>query len=147
MPLLLKISGRGKTRFNVHIGPQINFLLRGEETNTFTTAATVTNPNMPGGQTTVEAKSYTLAHTDTDKQKAGADKFNVVDPMAVLGFGVEHDFSDQLYLTANLRFNYGFTNILDKETVARPGDLDTYTLRYNVYGGLQIGLHYFFQKP
>ncbi len=147
VPILFKLSGTGTTRFNIHFGPQISFLLRGEEMNTFSEDVMVSNPNMPNDGQTIKAGTYSQAHTDTDKQKAGADKFNTKDPSLLLGFGVEHDFSDQLYLSANIRLNYGFTNILDKERVARPTDLDTYTLRYNVLGGLQIGLHYFFNKP
>lgn len=147
VPLLFKLSGTGTTRFNVHFGPQVAFLLRGEEVNTFDKDVTITK-TYSGAPRSVQKGTYTLAHTDTDEQKKpGVNKFNTVDPSAVLGFGVEHDLSDQLYLSANLRFSYSWSDIVDSETIESPYNLDKYTLRYNVVGGLQIGIHYFFQKP
>ncbi|KAA9340244.1 porin family protein [Adhaeribacter soli] len=145
VPLLFKLSGTGTTRFNIHVGPQVAFLLSGEEVNTFDENVVVSNPNMPNNGQTIPAGTYTIS--DKDPANAGVYKLNNIAPSIVLGFGVEHDLSDQLYLTANLRFNYSWTNINDDEVVAHPNDLDKYTLRYNVLGGLQVGLHYFFQKP
>lgn len=147
VPLFFKISGTGTTRFNLHFGPQVSFLLRGEEVNTFNQDVTITKTYSTAPRS-IKQGTYTLAHTDSDKQKEpGVYKFNTVDPSLSLGLGVEHDLSSQLYLSANLRFNYGFSDIIDSEVVESPNNLDKYTLRYNVVGGLQIGLHYFFQKP
>jgi hypothetical protein len=147
VPLLFKVSGVGSTRFNLHFGPQVAFLLSGEEVNTFTENVTVTK-TFSGAPRSVNRGTYTIASDDSDDQKRfGAYKLNKVDPSVVLGLGVEHDISDQWYLSANLRFSYSFSDIVDSEVVDSPYNLDKYTLRYNVVGGLQIGIHYFFNQP
>ena len=145
VPLLFKLSGTGTTRFNLHFGPQISFLIKGEEVNTFTQEVVVTNNHKSNNGKTIAPGSYTLAKLEPDTPEM--TKFNGISPSLLLGLGVEHDLSPQWYLSANLRFNYGFTNIDDDEVLDRENDLDKYTLRYNVFGGLQIGLHYFFQEP
>lgn len=140
MPLLFKLSGIGKTRLNIHFGPQVAYLLSGEEVNTFTETTAYKTKTIP-------ANTYLLATTDdTERNKRGNEgmgNFNRFDPSLVLGFGVEHDFTDRLYLSANLRLNYGFKDIRDQETVRDFYNPDIYTLRYNVLGGIQVGIHYF----
>ena len=147
VPLLFKVSGTGTTRFNLHFGPQVAFLLSGKEVNTFNQDVTITK-TFSGAPRSVNRGTYTIASSDSDEQKKpGVYKFNTVDPSVVLGLGVEHDISDQWYLSANFRFSYSFTDIVDSEVVESPYNLDKYTLRYNVVGGLQIGIHYFFNQP
>ncbi len=138
--LFWKFTGGDVTRFNLHFGPQLGFLLKGEEVNEFTQTAT-------DGKKTIPAGTYTLAK----KEKGGpidtkVGGFNNLEPYVVLGFGVEQDIIPNLYVSGVLRFNYGFKDIRDQETTQDAYDLDKYILRYNIYGGLQLGLHYTFGK-
>lgn len=135
VPLLFKFTTGDATRFNLHIGPQIGFLITGEEVNEFPEAIALNDRTLKG--------TYTLA----EKGKRAswfkpAGGFTSITPMAVLGLGLEKDVKDNLYLSGNIRFNYGFTDIRDTETTTSVYDFDRFTLRYNVFGGVQLGLHY-----
>ena len=144
VPLLWKFMTGDAIRFNLHFGPQAGFLIKGEEVNRLDKTTTVT---IPGPSTkTIQAGTYTLAKKDKgdplDKRVGG---LNAVDPSVVLGFGVEKDVKDNLYVSGNLRFNYGFKDIRDTESTRDEFDFDHYILRYNIFGGVQVGLHYVFR--
>lgn len=143
VPLLFKFTGAAETRFAMQIGAQMAFLLEGNETNTFTQDVTVTNENMPNNGQTIKANKYLLATTDADKQTAETGKFNKKDFNAVVDLGVEHDFNPDCYLSVGLRLVYGFKDIRTEESEANQYDLDKYTLRYNVTGGIHVGIHWF----
>ena len=146
IPLLFKYTSGDALRFNLFFGPQVGFLIKGEEVNNFekTTTATIAG----GNSKTIPAGNYVLAKKESSQsltQNAGG--FHAVDPMAVLGFGLEKDVTDKLYISGNLRFNYGFRDIRDTKTTRDTYDFDYYILRYNIFGGVQVGLHYNFVKP
>ncbi|MGV3503807.1 MAG: porin family protein [Adhaeribacter sp.] len=144
VPLLWKYSSGDATRFNVHFGGQVGFLLRGEEINEITrTGGKHRNETaIPTGTTLLASKK------GGDNQAFDTyGKFNTLDPSLVLGFGLEKDLTDNLYLSGNLRFNYGFADIRAGETVVDKTTGDKYILRYNIFGGAQVGLHYILRKP
>ncbi|WP_026462151.1 outer membrane beta-barrel protein [Adhaeribacter aquaticus] len=146
IPFLWKFTGGDVTRFNVHFGPQLGLLIKGEEVNHFN--QTATSAARGGSSKTINQGTYVLAR----KEKGApwgkpAGGLNAPDLYAVLGFGVEHDISSNFYLSANLRVNYAFKEIRDKEFTQDQYDFDTYILRHNTYGGLQVGIHYIFKKP
>jgi hypothetical protein len=143
VPLLFKFTGAADTRFAMQIGAQMAFLLEGNETNTFTQDVTVTNGNMPNNGQTITSGTYLLATTDADKQKDVPGRFNKKDINAVVDLGVEHDFNPDCYLSVGLRLVYGFKDIRAEESEASQFDLDKYTLRYNVTGGIHVGIHWF----
>ncbi|MDB5261992.1 MAG: hypothetical protein JWQ14_1273 [Adhaeribacter sp.] len=139
IPLLFKFTTGDATRFNLHVGPQIGFLIKGEEVNEFPEAITLRDRTLMG--------TYTLAKKEkSDPLFKPAGGFNSIAPMAVLGFGIEKDITDKLYLSGNLRFNYGFTDIRDTEITRSNFDFDRYFLRYNIFGGIQAGIHYTLNK-
>lgn len=144
VPLLWKYTSGDATRFNVHFGPQLGFLLNGEEVNEITRSGGIhrNGSAIPTGTTIlVERKD------GKDRIHDGQGKFNKLDPYLVLGFGLEKDITDHLYLSGNLRFRYGFADIRAGETVVDQTTGDKYILRYNIYGGAQFGLHYIISKP
>lgn len=142
IPLLFKMTTDGETRFNVHFGPQVGFLIQGEETNIITKQfKSRTNATTNPGTYFVADKNRGTDLTD----KVGG--FNNIDPYIVLGFGLEKDLTKNLYFSGNLRFHYGFKEIRAEEDVTDPQTGDHYILRYNIYGGAQLGLHYIFGRP
>jgi hypothetical protein len=144
VPLLWKYTTGDATRFNVHFGPQVGFLLKGEEVNEITRQGGVHR----NGSAIRPGTSLLVVRQDgEDRVYDGQGQFNKVDPYLVLGFGLEKDLTDNLYLSANLRFHYGFADIRAGETVVDQTTGDKYILRYNIYGGAQFGLHYIINKP
>lgn len=145
IPLLFKFTSGNATRFNLFFGPQAGFLIKGEEINYFDKTTTAT---IAGGSTkTIPAGTYTLAKKEKSHSLTHhAGGLHAIDPTLALGFGLEKDVTDKLYLSANLRFNYGFRDIRDTEHTRDTYDFDHYILRYNIFGGLQVGLHYNFVK-
>jgi Outer membrane protein beta-barrel domain len=144
LPLLWKFTSGDATRFNVHFGPQLGLLLRGEEVNEITRSGGVHRNGgaIPTGTTTLVVRRE---GQDTAWDRQG--QFNQLDPSLVLGFGLEKDVTDNLYVSGNLRFNYGFADIRAGETVVDNTTGDKYILRYNIFGGAQFGLHYIISKP
>ncbi|MDX5346901.1 MAG: PorT family protein [Hymenobacteraceae bacterium] len=141
IPLLFKFTSTGDVRFSFAIGPQISFLSEGEEYNTINQTIKFHRPGR--SDTTFTPGTYLLASTEQTVPREVAT-FNNVDVGIASGIGVEYNFTDNLYLSANLRLNYNFRNVFNEESIAYPHDIDTYTLRYNALGGIQLGLHYFF---
>jgi len=143
LPLLWKFTSGDATRFNVHFGPQLGLLIKGEEVNTITQSGGTKRDGspIPTGTTILANKKK---GEDLTQNRGG---FNNLDPNLVLGFGLEKDITDHLYLTGNLRFHYGFKDFRDTETVVDATTGDKYILRYNIYGGVQVGIHYTFNKP
>ena len=143
VPLLWKFTTGDATRFNLHFGPQIGFLIKGEEINVITQAGGIKKDGSP-----IPTGTAVLAHKnkgeDLTKNIGG---LNNLDPNLALGFGLEKDITDHLYLTGNLRFHYGFKDFRDAETVIDDTTGDKYILRYNIYGGVQFGIHYTFNRP
>ena len=144
VPLLWKFMTGDATRFTLHFGPQAGFLIKGEEVNRLDKTTTVT---IPGPSTkTIQAGTYTLAKKEKgDPLDERVGGLNAVDPSVVLGFGLEKDVKDNLYLSGSLRFNYGFKDFRDTESTRDQYDFDHHILRYNIFGGVQVGLHYVFR--
>ena len=138
VPLLWKFTSGDATRFNLHFGPQIGFLINGEEVNEITQAGGIKKDGgaIPVGTTVLAHKNK---GEDLTQNRGG---LNNLEPNLVLGLGLEKDITDHLYLSGNLRFHYGFKDFRDTETVVDATTGNKYILRYNVYGGIQFGIHY-----
>jgi hypothetical protein len=142
VPLLIKYTSVGETRFAFQIGGQMAFLLSGEETNTFDKSGTIENSYTGGPRAYTQGK-YLLATTDADKETPETGKFNKKDFNVVADIGLERELSESAYISLGLRLAYGFKDIRAEEVQASPYDLDKFTLRYNVTGGLHAGIHWF----
>ena len=86
LPLLLKISSDGGAY--VEIGPQFSLLMGANEDFT-------TNPSLPSNYTKKEVK----------------DDFNSFVLAPILGFGVDVQANDNLYINIGLRFGYGVNDV------------------------------------
>ena len=151
VPVLYKFTTGEKVRFNFHFGPQFNFLSEGTETNTFTEDALL-KANITSVDITAEdEKAHPGPIADFAVYKAGysetravKEDFNKTDIGAAVGLGLEADLFSNLYLSANLRFYYGFKDIRSDAEVEAAKSRSYYDSRNNVTGGFQIGLHYRF---
>lgn len=143
VPLMLKYTGQSKTRFAFQIGAQAAFLLKGSETNTFDKDVTYTQTYNKQPKT-IQKGSYLLASegngTPVEPQK---HTFLKTDWNAIVDIGMEHDLSENCYLSVGLRLAYGFKDILTGEHEEYVYDPDKFTLRSNATGGLHFGVHWF----
>ncbi|HSI90875.1 MAG TPA: porin family protein [Adhaeribacter sp.] len=138
VPLLIKYTGTGETRFAFQFGGQIAFLLKGSEVNTYDREFTVADSPL-GSNRSFTPGTYTLASTDKS-QSAG--RFNKKDFNVVADIGMERELSESTYISLGLRMVYGFKDIRTDESISDMNDIDKYTLRYNVTGGLHLGIHW-----
>ncbi|AKQ46805.1 hypothetical protein TH63_16105 [Rufibacter radiotolerans] len=142
IPLLFKYTTTGTLRFNFQMGPQVSILQEGREENRFTRTANYLRDKEP---ITIPQGTYLLASTDHDGHDgSGIGGFNKYDLGLALGAGVEYSFTDNLYLSANVRYSYNFVDIRDKEYIRTNNDPDYYVLRQNMVIGVQLGINYLF---
>src|SRR6478736_9336781 len=143
VPILLKYTGTGETRFAFQFGAQAAFLLGGSETNTFDRDVTFTQ-TWNQQPKTIQKGTYLLSNEGSDKPiDPNAHDFLKTDWNAVIDAGMEHDLSENCYLSIGLRLTYGFKDILTGEHVEYLYDPDKFTLRSNATAGLHFGVHWF----
>lgn len=130
IPLFFKYSfGDKKTKFRFLIGPQFNMLL--EATQEYT------RDGQKLGTTAVNLDGETFV---TDAGEI-SDRFENTDISLAVDVGADIHLSDQWYISAGLRGNYGFKDI--NAPAYRMNDIDgEYTPSHNLWGGLYVGIHY-----
>lgn len=166
LPLLLRSFGTGsaRTRFNFMFGPQLSILTRGQEVYEQYQAGKLqlppgaTPPNSPNtGQPvpvnadgTYDYPATTQTVFSTESQ-ASIQQFRKTDLQIALGIGVDIDLGRNLYLSTQVRGNYGFVDMrngdfmdgLQNKTAQQiAGDLAG--RRANLLVGIQMGLHWMF---
>ncbi len=151
VPVLYKFTAGEKVRFNFHFGPQFNFLSEGTETNTFTEdallKANITSVDISADDEKAHpgpVADFAIYKAGFSETRASKEDFNKTDIGAALGLGLEADIVSNLYLSANIRFYYGFKDIRSEARVTAAESRGYYDSRNNVTGGFQIGLHYRF---
>jgi opacity protein-like surface antigen len=160
VPVLYKFTTGDKVRFNFHLGPQFSFLSEGSEINQIdkqtvlranlattdlTGADIIAHPNNDPSDPAIKTKSVLYTGPITDiRTPLGKENFSKTDIGAAIGLGMEVDIVGNLYLSANLRFYYGFLDIRSDNWVEMEKDRGYYDSRNNVTGGAQLGLHYRF---
>jgi len=166
LPLLLRSFGTGgaRTRFNFMFGPQLSLLTRGKEVYDQYQAGTLqlpqgaqppTDPNT-GQPVAVSAQgTYTYPATtqilfSTEAQNA-VEKFRKTDLQLALGMGVDIDLGSNLYISAQIRGNYGFVDMRNEDVIkelqdknAQQAIKDMFGRRANLLVGFQLGLHWMF---
>ncbi len=166
LPLLLRSfsTGSSRTRFNFLFGPQLSLLTQGTEVYEQYQAGTLvlpegaqppTNPNT-GQPVQVNAdRTYdypkttqTLASTDAKNQY---EQFKKMDLQVALGLGVDIDLGRFMYLSTQIRGNYGFLDMRNEDLVnsvknnsSKQAIKDLAGQRANLLVGAQIGLHWMF---
>jgi opacity protein-like surface antigen len=141
VPILFRLTSSGGTYFE--IGPQIGLLMSAEEDyeNSISPSSNYSGQNVKDG-------------------------FNSTNIAALIGFGVDIDVTENLYITTGIRLGYGFTDVtkefsidddLDVELPNENADYLTtisahidddqqfnYEKTSRVFGGLHIGVSYKF---
>lgn len=131
IPILFKYMGKGsKLRFRFLAGPYFGmlkaaeqeYLLNGQDPNYYITPI--------GSTDTVKASEPDIL-----------DRFNKSDIGVILDVGADIILSENLFLNAALRFNYGFkdVNIAEWQIKNQKGEYDATT---NFSGGVVIGINY-----
>lgn len=158
LPLLLNLMGNSasRTSFNFMFGPQLSILTQGQEIYQQYKQGTLQLPEggqVPQGATDNGNGTYTappsttiLASTDAS---SALKKFKDKDLQLAVGFGLNIDIGSYLYLSTNVRGNYGFTDMRNEDLInsikqnsANDVLKDLFGRRANMLVGVQIGLHY-----
>ena len=143
VPIMLKYTGVGETRFALQFGAQAAFLLGGSETNTFDQDVTYTQTWNQQSKTIAKGTYLLSNEGDETPIDPKAGEFLKTDWNLVMDIGLEHDLSENCYLSVGLRLAYGFKDILQGENIEYVYDPDKFTLRSNATGGLHVGVHWF----
>jgi hypothetical protein len=156
LPLLLKrMTGRQSgSGFNFMIGPQLSLLQKGLET--YQHAAGVMDipegvapppgaSRNPDGSYTVPAVPETVLLSSSAQDMV--EQFRDTDLQIAFGLGYDFRIAPTLFLSANLRGNYGLLDmrngeLLDKLQNNTTSLKDLFGHRANLLLGLQVGLNY-----
>lgn len=162
LPLLLRSfsTGTSRTRFNFMFGPQLSLLTRGQEIySQFQTGRMVLpeGQELPAGATEYNAadRTYTSPAQETvllsTEAKNTAEQFKKTDLQVAVGLGLDIDLGSNLYLSTQLRGNYGFVDTRNEELITairnntgRQFVDGLFGRRANVVVGVQLGLHWMF---
>lgn len=131
LPLFFKYAfGTSTTKFRFLVGPQLGFLL--EATQDYDR-----DPTM---------QKYYLQNLNGDhfypQQSTITDRFEKTEISLVLDIGADIHLSDQFFISAGARINYGLKDI--NAEAYRMNDLENneYTPSHNFWGGLYVGINY-----
>ena len=130
IPLLFKYSfGTGNTKFRFLAGPQIGILVNATQD--------YKRDGIKQGTKVYDLNGIDFI-TDEDNIK---DRYEKTDFSLVLDFGADIHLSDQFFVSAGLRGNYGLTEI--NAAPYRIPNLDgDYTASHNAWGGLYVSINY-----
>lgn len=151
VPILFKYTAGvdRRTRFEFHLGPQINFLSDGSEVNHYdqdavlqvTKGKTDLVANVPGS---TKAHKVTAGTSETMATKAD---YRAQTIGAAFGMGLEFKIYGPLYLSTLVRGTYAFSEVRSDATIQRVKDAGYYSPRQSAIIGVQVGLHYQFISP
>jgi hypothetical protein len=162
LPLLLRTfsTGPARTRANFMFGPQLSLLTRGQEIYDQHQAGTLVLPegeNLPAGATNYDpaARTYTMPAQETTiystEAKNAVERFRKTDLQLALGLGLDIDLGRNLYLSSQIRGNYGFVDVRNEDVInaiqnssGQQFTSDLFGRRANVLVGVQLGLHWMF---
>lgn len=147
LPLLFKaIGGEKMVKFTFKLGPQVSFLRKGTDIEIFDKDATLRNKASFCQDTLtglVPKGKYKCASTNPDDAPFG---FNKIDLGIAFDLGVEIEIVAGFYVSALVRFNYGFFDIRDDSYVENLENITEYSPSNNAKGGFQFGVHYIIEK-
>ena len=154
IPLLFQKLGSGdKTRFNFMLGPQLSILTQAQDVYTQNKTGNIripdgsAPPTNPNGSTPTQNPDGTYTVQAQTKSYGSLSDFKKANLQIAAGFGLDVFFSNYLYLSTQVRANYGITD-------ARNGDLvnaiknkqvsELFGKRSDLLVGVQVGVHYIF---
>ena len=162
LPLLLRTfsTGSARTRANFMFGPQLSLLTRGQEIYAQHQAGTLVLPegeNLPAGATNYNeaARTYTMPAQETTiystEAQNAVQRFRKTDLQLAVGLGLDIDLGRNLYLSSQIRGNYGFVDVRNEDMIkaiqnssGQQFTNDLFGRRANVLVGVQVGLHWMF---
>ncbi len=148
MPVLFKYTSGAarRTRFEFHLGPQVNFLNSAEEVNRYDRAGKLrvlsgktdlTPENTPGG----------LVKANTRRVMATTTNYRPITLSGVFGLGVEVKVAGPIYCSALLRGTFTVDEVRSTVGQEQARKIGYYARRQNAVVGLQVGLHWQFITP
>ena len=162
LPLLLRSfsTGSARTRANFMFGPQLSLLTRGLEIYDQHQRGTLVLPEgeqLPAGATDYNesARTYVMPAQETTiystEAQNAVQQFRKMDLQLAVGLGLDIDLGRNLYLSSQIRGNYGFVDVRNedvlnaiKNSTGKQFTNDLFNRRANVLVGAQIGLHWMF---
>ena len=100
------------------------------------------NSENPGEYSLPESSMMTLMSSEVETQ---IQKFKDKEIQLAFGFGMDIDVMKHFYISANVRANYSFTDMRNKDLIDMIGDQDLTSIfseRANLLIGAQLGLHW-----
>jgi len=131
IPLLFKFRTGGEVaKFYVMAGPQFNILLSAKQ-EYLKQEDIWDDEYTPGGWTQpIKIGESTIT-----------DRYNMLDIMGRIDFGVDIQIIPNLFLNAGLTFAYGFMEINAPDWQIKNSD-GNYDPSHNAYGGMTVGINY-----
>jgi len=162
LPLLLRTfsTGSARTRFNFMFGPQLSLLTKGQEVYDQYQEGRLVLPegeSLPPDATdyresdrTYESPAQETVLFSTEAKNA-VEQFKKTDLQLALGLGLDIDLGRNLYLSTQLRGNYGFVDTRNEDVInaiknntGQQFGHELFGRRANVLIGAQLGLHWMF---
>ena len=162
LPLLLRTfsTGSSRTRANFMFGPQLSLLTKGQEIYDQHQTGTLVLPEgeqLPAGATNFSEanRTYTMPAQETTiystEAQNAVQQFRKMDLQLAVGLGLDIDLGRNLYLSTQIRGNYGFVDVRNEDVLkalqnsnGKQFANDLFGRRANVLVGAQIGLHWMF---
>lgn len=150
VPVLYKYTSGAarRTRFEFHVGPQLNFLSSASDVNRYDRDGILT---VTAGRTDITTatgpRNTHPVKAGTSAQFATTDDYRTHTLSAVFGFGVEVKIVGPLYASALVRGTISVQEIRADQAADRARKTGYYTGRQNALAGVQVGLHWQFISP
>ncbi|RLD58682.1 MAG: hypothetical protein DRJ05_07605 [Bacteroidetes bacterium] len=134
LPIFFKYRfGTGNTRFRFMAGPQFGFLM--DATQDYDREST------NGGSTSTYVLDKTGKVFDVTAPNI-KDRIENMDIGIAIDVGADISLSDQFFVNAGLRLNYGFTDINSAPYQLQKHDGTDYAPSNNLWGGVYFGINY-----
>jgi hypothetical protein len=150
VPIMFKYTAgvARRTRFEFHVGPQLNFLQAAEDINRYDRAATLVARSGDTDLATLTSRSGDyLVKANTTDVLAGKSDYRSKTLGAAFGLGIEVKVFGPLYASALARATITASDIRSDSGRARARENSYYAPRRSAVVGLQIGLHWQFISP
>lgn len=152
VPVLFKYTSGAarRTRFEFHVGPQLNLLSFASDINRYDVASTLRVTTSKTDLTTVNVTTprpgYAVKPGTTQVLATTAD-YRARTVSAVFGFGVEVKVVGPIYASALVRGSITLNEIRSEAGQTRVRAIGYYSGRQSALAGMQVGLHWQFIAP
>jgi len=134
LPIFFKYRfGTGNTRFRFMAGPQFGFLM--DATQEFDRTST---NGVPTSTSVLDKNGVRFDVTDSNIK----DRIENMDISIAVDVGADISLSDQFYVNAGLRLNYGFKDLNTDPYQIQKHDGTDYAPSNNLWGGVYFGINY-----